>query len=277
MEYQNGQPLPGRAPAGAHAPHLERISRPEGTVPLFLVHAERFEHLADLVERSVSDPEGVSGWLRIGASETVTQCWLPDFVARLHARFPRVQVELSVDISCNLRGVLLAREIDLALLLGPVSEFSLDNVALPDMALARYAAAGAAPPGGDPAGHLTRPMITYARNTRPHREPKAALMERVGPGVAFFPSSSLSACFRLVEAGLGVAALPEALGRPLVAAGRIASFDPGWRPAPLRFTASHLGEPRPHLIETAARIAAETARDHAAIEEIDRQRKNQST
>ena len=34
MEYQNGQPLPGRAPAGAHGPHLERISRPEGTVPL---------------------------------------------------------------------------------------------------------------------------------------------------------------------------------------------------------------------------------------------------
>ena len=32
MEYQNGQPLPGRAPAGAHGPLLKRISRPEGTV-----------------------------------------------------------------------------------------------------------------------------------------------------------------------------------------------------------------------------------------------------
>ena len=34
MEYQNGQPLPGRAPAGAHGPARERISRPHGTVPL---------------------------------------------------------------------------------------------------------------------------------------------------------------------------------------------------------------------------------------------------
>ncbi|WP_203228088.1 hypothetical protein, partial [Roseovarius dicentrarchi] len=33
MEYQNGQPLLGRAPAGAHDPHLERISRRQVTVP----------------------------------------------------------------------------------------------------------------------------------------------------------------------------------------------------------------------------------------------------
>ena len=48
MEYQNGQPLPGRAPAGAHAPHLERISRPEGTVPL--AREMPVKTIADLLE-----------------------------------------------------------------------------------------------------------------------------------------------------------------------------------------------------------------------------------
>jgi len=33
MEYQNGQPLLGHAPAGAHGPSPKRISRPQGTVP----------------------------------------------------------------------------------------------------------------------------------------------------------------------------------------------------------------------------------------------------
>ncbi|MBC7286199.1 transglutaminase family protein, partial [Hoeflea sp.] len=33
MEYQNGQPLLGHAPAGAHGPNPKRISRPQGTVP----------------------------------------------------------------------------------------------------------------------------------------------------------------------------------------------------------------------------------------------------
>lgn len=50
------------------------------------------------------------------------------------------------------------------------------------------------------------------RKGRPHRELKEMLFERVGPDVALFPSTSLSACFRLVAANLGVAALPRALG-----------------------------------------------------------------
>ena len=37
----------------------------------------------------------------------------------------------------------------------------------------------------------------------------ALLFEHVGPDVSIFPSSSLSACFRLVEADLGIAALPR--------------------------------------------------------------------
>jgi DNA-binding transcriptional LysR family regulator len=85
------------------------------------------------------------------------------------------------------------------------------------------------------------------------------LFERVGPGVTLFPSFSLSACFRLVEAGIGVAALPKALARPYVAAGRIREFDPGWVPGPLKFTASYMGEPKSHMIETAATIAREVA------------------
>ena len=104
-------------------------------------------------------------------------------------------------------------------------------------------------------------MLTYARNTRPFRELKAELAARVGPQVSTFPSSSLSACFRLVEAGLGVAALPRTLGAPMVNAGRIREFDPGWVPSPLRFSASFLGEPKSHIVETAAHIARDVARD----------------
>jgi len=34
MEYQDGQPLLGHAPAGAQRPGPKRMSRPQGTVPL---------------------------------------------------------------------------------------------------------------------------------------------------------------------------------------------------------------------------------------------------
>lgn len=223
---------------------------------LMLSYAERFEHLVDLVDRHLTDPRGVEGYLRIGASETITQCWLPDFVTRMHRLFPKMTVELNVDISVNLRAALLDREIDLAFLLGPVSEYTVNNVELPGFELAWYAAATG---DADAAALLRLPVLTYARNTRPYRELKAMLFERLGPSVLLFPSSSLSACFRLVGAGIGVAALPKSLAEPYVAAGRIREFDPGWVPDPLRFTASYLAAPKSHVVETAAGIAHEIA------------------
>lgn len=227
-----------------------------------LSYAEQFERLSDLVEQEVIAPEDVDGHLRLGVSETIAQCWLPDFIARLHAQFPRLDIEFNVDISINLRAGLLNREVDLAVLLGPVSDFAVDNIDLPGFDLAWYIAADA-PKITDPADYFRQPVLTYARNTRPYRELKELLFTHAGPGVSLFPSSSLSACFRLVEAKMGVAALPRALGAEYVAAGKIREFDPGWVPSPLRFSASFIGDPKSHLVETAAQIARAAALDYA--------------
>jgi len=228
---------------------------------LLLVHAEKFEHLVELVERDVVDPLGVEGRLRLGVSETIAQCWLPDLVAELHARYPRLEIEFNVDISTNLRAGLLNRELDLAILLGPISEHTVNNVDLPGFDLAWYASATEAQ-GASAQELLSRPVLTYARNTRPYRELKELLFERVGPDVPLFSSTSLSACFRLVAANLGVAALPRALGAEHVEGGSLCEFDPGWVPPPLNFTASYLGLPKSHLVETAAKLAREVALTH---------------
>ncbi len=227
-----------------------------------LTYAEQFEHLADLVQKEVIDPDGIEGHLRLGVSETIAQCWLPEFISRLHGRYPRLEIEFNVDISVNLRAGLLNREIDLAVLLGPNSDYTVDNIELPGFDLAWYTAADTPEPA-DTDTYLTRPVLTYARNTRPYRELKDMLYEHVGPGFALFPSSSLSACFRLVEANLGVAALPRALGQAYVQTGKIREFDPGWVPNPLRFSASYMGEPKSHMVEKAAKIAREVAHNHA--------------
>lgn len=225
---------------------------------LLLAHAEKIERLTELVDRDVVDPAGVERRLRLGIAETIAQSWLPDFVAQLHRKYPKLEIDLNVDISSNLRSGILNREFDLAILLGPVSEYTVENIELPGFDLAWYAAANATV-DTDPLHHLSRPVLTYARNTRPYRELKDLLFEHVGPDVSLFPSSSLSACFRLVEADLGVAALPRALGQPLVEENRVREFDPGFAPSPLRFSASFLGEPRSHIVETAAQAAYEVA------------------
>ncbi|MCT8161884.1 LysR family transcriptional regulator [Pseudoruegeria sp. SHC-113] len=221
-------------------------------------YAEQFQHLAELVEEHVVDSSGVDRLMRLGVSETIAQSWLPDFVGALHSTFPQLKIEISVDISINLREQLLGREIDLAILLGPISDYTIDNVILPEVPLAWYCVPGADADG--PVDLATIPIATYARNTRPYRELRAELFARFGPEVSMFPSSSLSSCFRMVEAGLAVGALPISLGAALERDGKLARFDPGWTPKPLSFSASYLGEPRSHLIETAARLAEKIAR-----------------
>jgi len=65
---------------------------------------------------------------------------------------------------------------------------------------------------------LANPVVTYARNTRPYREPKRALRDRYGPEVMMFPSSSLSASFRLARRRCSARSLGK-VGHPCGAPG----------------------------------------------------------
>ena len=224
-----------------------------------MVHAERIEAEIEAIREAVIAPGDLGGLLRLGVAETVAQAWLPDFVARLAERYPRLTLELTVDISRNLRDGLLGRTLDLAVLMGPVSDYAIDNLDLPPFALGWFRAARR-----KSVDLASVPVISYARNTRPFREIRDELRARYGSGVRLFPTTSLSAGFEMVAADLGVGALPEALAQEMLAAGRIAPFDPGWQPAALHFTASWRAESGDFTIGRAAELARETARDYAS-------------
>lgn len=221
-------------------------------------YAEQYLALGSLIERDVAGPDGISGLFRLGVSETIVQSWLPDFVRSLRAAFPKVTVEIDVDISVNLRASLLEKQIDLAILMGPVSDYRVENLTLPDFDLHWFHGADASAFEPGPGA----PVITFSRDTRPYQAMKHALLERYRSEVAMFPSSSLSACFRMVAAGLGVAALPVALAKPYLDRGELVTFDPGWRPEPLSFTASYLAESQGILASKAGLIAQRVASEY---------------
>ena len=220
-----------------------------------LGYAEQYLELNSLIERDVVGAEGFSRVFRIGASETIAQSWLPDFVRNLRSAYPNLTIEIDVDISRALRERLFENNIDLALLMGPISDYRVENLSLPDFQLSWFRARDGA--RSDPATGAA--VITFARDTRPYRTLKQELLERYGPGVALFPSSSLSACFRMVGAGLGVGVLPDVLATPYIANGEIEAFNPGWKPDALAFTASFLAGANSALGRRAAAIAQETA------------------
>ncbi len=217
-------------------------------------YAEQIVFVQEEIRQRVSDPTGLEGLFRVGASETIAETWLPQFLEQLSLEYPRLDLELTVDISFNLREALLARQLDLAFLMGPVSAYTVNNVALPSFDLGWYRSAKRPDPD-----FLKTPVISYARNTRPYRELVEELGKRHGPGVRVFSCASLSASIQMIASGIGVGPIPNALAQDRVAAGQLQPFDPGWLPAPLVFTASWMAERRNTLAERCAHLAAKVA------------------
>ncbi len=222
---------------------------------LLLSYANQMLFVQDEIRKHVADTARLTGLFRIGASETIAQSWLPDFLKAFSAVYPQINIDLTVDISTDLRASLLTRQLDLAFLMGPVSEFSVENLALPPFELYWYCAAGSAP-----VDLGTTPVISFSAKTRPYRELMTLLARHVGPSVRVFTSTSLSASLQIIAAGSAVGPFPRALARKLIADDRIVEFDPRLKVSPLAFTASYLGEPRNFLAEEGAGIALRVAR-----------------
>ena len=220
-------------------------------------YADQFLSLRSLVERDVSSSASISRLLRVGASETIVQSWLPHFIQNLRDRFPKITVEIDVDDSLSLRERMLANGIDLGLMMGPVSDFRIENIPLPSFEMCWFGSPEYQEivPGSD------APIITFSRSTRPHRELKEQVLERYGPGVPFFPSTSLSAGFRMVAMGLGIGALPLIPAEPFLSAGQIKRLELDFQPSPLDFSASFVSGPDAAFSRQAAELARETAEE----------------
>lgn len=220
-------------------------------------HAEQITAVIERIKADVMPADSVSSLLRIGVAETVAQSWLPNFLTQLHHTYPKLEIEVTVEISVNLRELLLDRSLDLTILMGPISEYSVDNLNLPPVELGWYRPFDLAEPD-----LRTIPVITYNRNSRPNREVVLWLQQHYGRTAQIFPTNSLSTGFEMIASGIGVGVLPAALGLRLVREKRIASFAPGWQPSPLQFTASYIGDPRDELIAQAAKIAQQVALEY---------------
>lgn len=220
------------------------------------------EKIADTIERiksNVVPAESVNSLLRIGVAETIVQLWLPSFLSALYDLYPNLNVEISVDVTVDLREQLMDRSLDIAILMGPVSEFSIDNIELPPVELAWFATTATPLPKLG-----STPIISYNRNSRPYRELRSQLTTRYGDDIKIFPSSSIYAGLEMVASGIGVGMFPRQLGKTLIGQGRIVEFDPGWKLAPLHFTASFVGEPRNELCVKAAELASIVSRQYLA-------------
>lgn len=223
--------------------------------------AERILGLVRDAEGAVGDPSEHRGTVRLGTAETIVHTWLPALMERVRKAFPRLDLELTVDVSPNLRNGLESRELDLAFLMGPLAGPTFTNYALCAYPLT-LAAAPALGLGGRITAErlLEHPVITFPRNTRPTELVVEAIRRRTGRTPRLVASGAMSANIHLALAGAGVALVPEVVVRRELAAGRLKPIRSDFPLEPLRFTATHLGPASPG-VEAVTRLALEAARD----------------
>lgn len=228
----------------------------------FLSYAEKVLFLTDDMQSRIARTDNTSGMLRLGVSETIVHSWLPAFLLQFSEAYPQVDLDLSVDVTVNLRDALLSRALDLAFLMGPVSEFTVGNIELPSFPLAWLAGPRTMKAISETSIEVVlrdTPVVTFARNTRPFGEVRTLIMQRFGFSVRMFPTTSLAAGYQMVQHDIAIGALPRTLGDPDHGRYDIQEVPCGLPLNDLRFTASFVTDPPNQLAAHAAEIAREIA------------------
>lgn len=196
--------------------------------------------------------------LRLGVTELVACTWLQRFLRMMKDAYPKLRIQLEVDLSTAIEARLREGQLDLALQTGPFKTKSFASESLGKehycwVANTQLTQRLGTKPDLEKLLDLT--VITHAK----HTQACAALHEVVqAQGLGrerIVHSSALSACLPMVLEGLGVALLPRRLVAAEVAAGTLHEIHSAWVPDPLMFHARYAQARSARYVEKAARIA----------------------
>ncbi|GJE01620.1 LysR family transcriptional regulator [Methylobacterium isbiliense] len=226
-----------------------------------LVYAERFLRLRTEMMAAIASPGTMRGVLRLGVAETIVHTWLMRFIEAMSQTYPGVTVDISVDISPNMREALLARDLDLAFMVGPITMPSLVNLPLCSYSLAWIAAPQLdVGPGEVALADLMRfPIITYPKNTTPYVQLRDLLARSNLPPPRLHSNASLSTIVRMTLEGIGICVIPPAIVRREIESGQLRVLSTQVHLPDIGFTATYANAPDCGLAAPAARLACAVA------------------
>lgn len=177
-----------------------------------LSYAERMLELRGAMRIAANEEAATTGRMHIGVSDTLVHTWFPHLIQRVSARFPRLTLDIEIDLKSALLSALDNAKLDIAFVTEPVDNASLLRVPLSSYELGWVASRDLALPRGRLAlaAVAAWPIITHLRHTRPHRAVQD-LLKRAGCSEArVYTSSSISTTVTLILNGIGVGVIPVA-------------------------------------------------------------------
>ena len=245
-----------------------RNATPTQTGRQLLGYAERLLGLRAEMIANVRNPAAMRGVLRMGVSETIVHTWLPRFIQEVKARYPALSLEIEVDISPTLQARLLAQEIDLAFMLGPVSAPQVRNKLLCTNQIVFVASPALGVPNPASLADLAKfSIITFPRKSQPYEVVKALFdgfaNSHAGRGdhapLNLNTSASLGTVRLLAQEGLGVAVVPREIVQGELLSGALELITTDIVVPDLTFVAAYLSAPDNFIVERLSEIASEIA------------------
>jgi DNA-binding transcriptional LysR family regulator len=245
-----------------------RVASPTPSGRQLMVYAEKLIGLRSEMMAEVSDRSAMRGVLRLGVAETIVHTWLSRLIKSVNIAYPNLSLEIEVDITPNLSARLLAQEIELAFMLGPLAASSVRNRVLCDYPVGFLAS----PALGLGTGPLTVhdlakfPIITFPRKTQPYEIVRSLFNRPDLPPIRLHASASLATVIHMAIEGLGIAVIPTAIVENELADGRLQLLSTDLKIPPLTFSASWLASPDTVAVELVADLAGKIAQSRALVD-----------
>src|SRR6202048_4701704 len=245
-----------------------RVASPTPSGRQLMVYAEKLIGLRSEMMAEVSDRSAMRGVLRLGVAETIVHTWLSRLIKSVNIAYPNLSLEIEVDITPNLSARLLAQDIELAFVLGPLSAAGVCNRVLCDYPIG-FLASPALGLGNRPltVEDLAKfPIITFPRKTQPYEIVRSLFNRPDLPPIRLHASASLATVIHMAIEGLGIAVIPTAIVENELADGRLQLLATDLKISPLTFSASWLASPDTLAVELVADLAARIAQDSALVD-----------
>lgn len=186
-------------------------------------YAEKFMRLETDLVAELTENQHLTGTIRLGVSETIVYTWLVEYIEKVQKEFPKVSVEIVVDLTPNLQEGVRTGDLDMAFLLGPTLAFECVEQVLCDFELSFLAAPSFKGGVGQMSfkALMSHTILTYPKITYPYKELKAKMKEQALDEPLSITSYSLATLLRLAEQGLGIAVVPTLTALKEITDGRL--------------------------------------------------------
>jgi DNA-binding transcriptional LysR family regulator len=245
-----------------------RVASPTTSGRQLMVYAEKLIGLRSEMMAEVGDRSAMRGVMRLGVAETIVHTWLSRLIKSVNTAYPNLSLEIEVDITPNLSARLLAQEIELAFVLGPLSVSSVRNRPLCDYPIGFLASPSLGLGNGPLTVHdLAKfPIITFPRKTQPYEIVRSLFNRPELPPIRLHASASLATVIHMAIEGLGIAVIPTAIVENELADGRLQLLSTNLKISPLTFSASWLASPDTVAVELVADLAGKIAQSSALVD-----------